>query len=275
MQQAARHYGNNVKLIVVIMLKKRIECKLIPNETNTMILIRGLDKLEIPYFPDGYLLNIGFSTLQELCKTIQLIIEQNLNQYLNSQNDISLKRFRFTQEHSVLNLNNQRDSFVTCICKSALPFNYTQYVLNLKLLGESGNYRSEQADKQSQIVAVILYSELLGSSRYILLNTLQHLTSTLGLKPMIESNGALKHINCSPVQNDTSMIFTAVQTDIAFICNLLTNLFESTRLISDQALENVIYSLLKLSIECSDQSSGLENLTQVKHDSSLTRVTFS
>ncbi|CAF0712027.1 unnamed protein product [Brachionus calyciflorus] len=297
--------------------------------------LEGSDKLEIPYFPDGYLLSIGFSTLQELCKTIQLIIEQNLNQYLNSQNGIPLKRFHFTQEHvkesknlslclelmnsssnsllfiynllldtsldetvteqilkslkilihvtSVLNLNTQRDSFVTCICKSALPFNYTQYVLNLKLLGESGNYRSEQADKQSQIVAVgsslsqnsppqlyitaknlltmksilnmaNLYSELLGSSWYILLNTLQHLTWTLGLKPTIGSNGALKHINASPVQTDTSMIFTAVQTDIAFICNLLTKLFESTRLISDQALEDVIDSLLKLSIECSDMA---------------------
>lgn len=299
--------------------------------------LEGSDKQEIPGFPDGYLLSIGFSTLQEICKSIQALIEQHLNTYLNlnSQNGIPLKRLSLTVEQikdskdlnlcieimnscsssllfvynllldtsldetiseqvlksikilvhltSILNMTNERDSFVTCICKSALPFNYIQYVLNLKLLNDAGNYRSEQADKQSQIVAVgsslgqnapaqlyvtaknlltmksllnmaNLYSELLGSSWYILLNTLQHLTWTLGLKPTVGSNGALKHITANPVQNEASMIFTAVQTDIAFICNLLTKLFESTRLISDPALEDIIDSLLRLSIECSDMA---------------------
>ena len=293
--------------------------------------LEGSDRPEIPCFPEGYLLSIGFSTLQEMCKSIQSLIEQHLNQLLNWTNGIPLKRLAINQqqlnenlnfkfcielmnssansllnvynllldtsldetitEHvlksikllahlsAVLNMNNERDSFVTCICKSALPHNYLNQVLNLKLLNDAANYRCEQADKQSQIVAIgaplapnapnqlyitaknlftiksilnmsNLYSELLGSSWYIILSTLEHLTWTLGLKPTSGSNGALKHV--SSIQTDNTMIFTAVQTDIAFICNLLSKLFESTRLISDQALEDVINSLLRLSIECFD-----------------------
>ena len=131
-----------------------------------------------------------------------------------------------------------------------------------------------------------LYAELLGSSWYIVLNTLQHLTWTLGLKPTIGSNGQLKHLNnsilpaggttatavassqasaaasagassssgCNSAENQQggSMITTAIQTEIAFICNMLTKLFEASRAMSDAALEDIIDSLLKLSVECSD-----------------------
>ncbi|RNA19737.1 MON2 -like protein [Brachionus plicatilis] len=286
--------------------------------------LEGSDRADIPGFPDGYLLSIGFSTLQEMCKSIQSLIEKHLNELLNSSNGIPLKRINLepslhsdfcTQlmsssassllsvynllldtsldetitEHvlksikllvhlsAVLNMDCERDWFVTCICKSALPHNYIGQVLNVQLLNKASSYRSEQADKQCQIVAVgaplaqnapaqlyitaknlltiksilnmsNLYAELLGSSWYIVLNTLEHLTWTLALKPMSGSNGALKHLSTVHT-SENSMIFTAVQTDIAFICNLLSKLFESTRLISDQALDDVINSLLRLSIE--------------------------
>jgi hypothetical protein len=45
------------------------------------LFLDGWDKLEIPYIQDGYLLSIGFSTLQELCKSVQSLIDQNLTQY--------------------------------------------------------------------------------------------------------------------------------------------------------------------------------------------------
>ena len=48
------------------------------------------------------------------------------------------------------------------------------------------------------------------------------------------------------------MITTAIQTEIAFICNMLSKLFESTRNLSDQALNDIIDALMQLSIECSD-----------------------
>ena len=45
------------------------------------LFLDGWDKLEIPYIQDGYLLSIGFSTLQELCKSVQSLIDQNLAQF--------------------------------------------------------------------------------------------------------------------------------------------------------------------------------------------------
>ena len=61
----------------------------------------------------------------------------------------------------------------------------------------------------------------------------------------------------SSQSNDTSnhqssMITTAIQTEITFICTTLTKLFESSRNLSNQALKDIIDALLQLSIECSD-----------------------
>ena len=39
------------------------------------------DKLDVPYIQDGYLLSIGFATLQELCKSVQTLVEQNISIY--------------------------------------------------------------------------------------------------------------------------------------------------------------------------------------------------
>ena len=383
----------------------------------------GWDKLDIPYIQDGYLLSIGFATLQELCKTVQTLIEKNLTQYQQQQQQQSpdklsaaaLKRLNLNEEQmsshsnlqeclqimnsscnnflfvynillessldetiteqiiksiktfiyisSLLNMNAQRDAFVTSLCKAALPSNYAHNVLNLKSITDL-NYLvqnqpinntaqsphqpiyngkasvnkthsyDDSTDRQIQVVAIgpalhlsganstsssnlltnstaaagnttspqsqssntnpnntlyitaknlltmksILnmthaYAELIGSSWYIILNTMQHLTWTLSLKPTLGSSGQLKHLNnslmpsqsssasvsstSSPQLNDQmnqsgSMITTAIQTEIAFICNMLSKLFESTRLISDQALKDVIDALLQLSIECGD-----------------------
>jgi hypothetical protein len=379
------------------------------------LFLDGWDKLEIPYIQDGYLLSIGFSTLQELCKSVQSLIDQNLTQYqtefnqnsqetsstisssltiykkLNSLSDTNFQKSSHINEclHlmnscsnnflfvynillessldesitdqiiksirtliyicSVLNLNLQRDAFVTLLCKAALPSSYAHSVLNLKSLTDlsylmqqtnlknqefqnppifnsklnpNKTYTSydDSSEKQIQVVAIgpalisnsssnsqqstlcitaknlltmksilnmsHLYAELLGSSWYIVLNTLQHLTWTLGLKPTTGSNGQLKHLannsgqstgqgasSASSVTNsnsavslasssdqnssstsvsNSSMITTAIQTEIAFICNMLTKLFESSKLVSDQALNDVIDALLKLSIESSD-----------------------
>ena len=388
----------------------------------------GWDKLDIPYIQDGYLLSIGFATLQELSKTVQTLIEKNLAQYQQQQsadkpNVTALKRLNLNEEQmtshanlleclqimnsscnnflfvynillessldetiteqiiksiktfiyisSLLNMNAQRDAFVTSLCKAALPSNYAHNVLNLKSITDlnylvqsqpSSNVNSAQSphqpiyngkasvnkthsyddstDRQIQVVAIgpalhlsganstsssnllatsstaattsttatpspqsqssnspnstlyitaknlltmksILnmahaYAELIGSSWYIILNTMQHLTWTLSLKPTLGSSGQLKHLNSAaalsmPAQSSTSsvsstsspqladqlgqsgsMITTAIQTEIAFICNMLSKLFESTRSISDRALTDVIDALLQLSIECAD-----------------------
>ena len=213
---------------------------------------------------------------------------------------------------SVLSLTSQRDSFVTVLCKGALPANYAPQVLNLKAIADvsytlTGSLPPSQkatgraqpfddsSERQIQVVAIgpalltsaqptiyitaknlliiksILnmshtFAELIGSSWYIILNTMQHLTWTLGLKPTLGSNGQLKHMSSTVMgspngatapSNDQSgsMITTAIQTEIAFLCNMLSKLFESTRNLSEQALKDIAEALMQLSVECSDLAS--------------------
>jgi hypothetical protein len=370
------------------------------------------DKPDVPYIQDGYLLSIGFATLQELTKSIQSLVEQNLithqTQTTNKQ-EKSLKLISLTDQESplviechqimnscsnsflfvynillessldeaiteqifrsikifinlssLLNMNAQRDAFVTSLCKAALPANYAHNVLNLKSItdlnylvtqnshqpvfnnkpngGSKSHAYDDSSERQIQVVAIgpplyilnsstntstsslssssanlyitaknllimksILnmaqsYSELIGSSWYIILSTMQHITWTLGLKPSPGSNGQLKHLTGSMITttptgssaatssagsvsnslagstsssmqsvliNDqsgaqtgqlagSSMITTAIQTEIAYICNMISKLFESTRNLSDGALKEIIDALMQLSIECSD-----------------------
>lgn len=390
------------------------------------------DKLDVPYIQDGYLLSIGFATLQELCKSVQSLVEQNFSifqqQHINNISEqnkktpntpitfnqnpvISCKRLNLTDEliqsshnlnecihilnacsnsflfvynillessldetiteqiiksiktlivlSSLLNMNVQRDAFVTSLCKAALPANYGHNVLNLKLIADLNYFIlqdhsnvqqpyykhdstaktysfDDSSERQIQVVAIgpalhlagtaistnspsssssssnpntlyitaknlltmksilnmaNMHSEIIGSSWYIILNTMQHLTWTLGLKPSQGSIGQLKHLsgslmtsptssNSSVVSNGTSgistasssqvqamiepsnggagstqassMITTAIQTEISFICNRLSNLFETTRMCSDLALHDIIDALMHLSIECND-----------------------
>lgn len=285
----------------------------------------GWDKLDIPFIQDGYLLSIGFATIQEFSKNIKYLIEKNLlvyqqlNNCLDNENNpdnlskssnslipvklnqdeivkidclnkcvnimnscsnsflfiynillessldetiteqiiLSIKSFIYIS--SLLNMNGQRDAFVTSLCKAALPSNYAQNVLNLKTITDlnfvinnnnnnqnsSNNYKNsnnnDSIDRQIQVVAIgpaltgppgfssttinqsnsssqnnTLYitaknlltmksilkisvelAELIGSSWYIILSTMQHLTWTLGLKPVANSNGLLKNTNSS------------------------------------------------------------------------------
>jgi hypothetical protein len=279
----------------------------------------GWDKLDIPFIQDGYLISIGFATIQEFSKNIKILIEKNLlvyqqlNNCLDNENNpdnlskssnslipvklsqdeivkieslnkcihimnscsnsflfiynillessldetiteqiiLSIKSFIYMS--SLLNMNGQRDAFVTSLCKAALPSNYAQNVLNLKTITDinfiinnnhsSPNYKpshNDSIDRQIQVVAIgpaltgppgfsstsnqansstqnnTLYitaknlltmksilkisvelAELIGSSWYIILSTMQHLTWTLGLKPVANSNGLLKNTNSS------------------------------------------------------------------------------
>jgi hypothetical protein len=177
------------------------------------LFLDGWDKLDIPYIQDGYLLSIGFSTLQEMCKSVQSLIDQNIDQFqqenqgqqqsqnsqLNESTDsvgstgvkghvTSFKRMNIAEEQfqksahlneciqlmsacsnnflfvynillessldesitdqiiksvrtliyicATLNLQLQRDAFVTLLCKAALPSNYAHNVLNLKSLAD-------------------------------------------------------------------------------------------------------------------------------------------
>ena len=72
------------------------------------------DKLDVPYIQDGYLLSIGFATLQELTKSVQILVEQNLNQQQKLDNRRIITDTTTTAEinESIQIINSCSNSFL-------------------------------------------------------------------------------------------------------------------------------------------------------------------
>ena len=231
-----------------------------------------------------------------------LLLESSVDETLTDSILRSIRAYIYLC--ALFNLNTQRDAFMTVLCKSALPSNYANCVLNLKLiesqlklqqtanggtLASSSNLGNIPLSTQStpsknshddfviaigpalnsynsvnnisltsknlQALKFMLnmsqqYGEYYGTSWSILLNTIQHLSWTLSLKPIAGSNGFLKHINSTTDNTNNTTITTAIQNEIAFICSCLTKLFESTKDLSEETLNDIIESMIKLSLEC-------------------------
>lgn len=107
-----------------------------------------------------------------------------------------------------------------------------------------------------------MYSELLGSSWYIVLNTLQHLTWTLGLRPTLTSQGQLKHTaapvnsanatsvanagpGAAPANNET-MITTAIQACYIFFYEINWNRFNFRDFGNKMKFKFFIYFIKKI-----------------------------
>jgi hypothetical protein len=130
-----------------------------------------------------------------------------------------------------------------------------------------------------------IYGDNLGNSWYIILNTLEHLTWILNLKPtnanttntnnsssssssssgttVTNSNvnaqnsisimndwGMLKLVQTTPSLISENLITTSVQNEITLICVSLTKLFEFSKELSDDTLNDIVESLIQLSKEC-------------------------
>ena len=127
-----------------------------------------------------------------------------------------------------------------------------------------------------------IYGDHLGNSWYIILNTLEHLTWILNLKPTnnnatntnnstsntTSSNstnssnttansiasmndwGMLKLAQSTPSIISENVITTSVQNEITQICLTLTKLFEYSKELSDETLNDIVESLIQLSKEC-------------------------
>lgn len=164
-----------------------------------------------------------------------------------------------------LGLVTSRDAFITAICKGSLPPHYALTVLNAttaatlsnksySIQGQSVMMISPSSESHQQVVAVgqplavqpqgtvMLTSKniqcmrtllnlahchgaVLGTSWQLVLATLQHLVWILGLKP--SSGGALKPGRA--VEGPSTVLTTAVMTDLPVISNILSRLFESSQ----------------------------------------------
>ncbi|XP_028908969.1 protein MON2 homolog isoform X2 [Ornithorhynchus anatinus] len=190
-----------------------------------------------------------------------------------------------------LSLVTSRDAFITAICKGSLPPHYTLTVLNsssatlcnksYSIQGQNVQMISPSSESHQQVVAVgqplavqpqgtvMLTSKniqcmrtllnlahchgaVLGTSWQLVLATLQHLVWILGLKP--GSGGALKPGRA--VEGPSTVLTTAVMTDLPVISNILSRLFESSQYLDDVSLHHLINALCSLSLEAMDMAYG-------------------
>ncbi|XP_019587980.2 protein MON2 homolog isoform X1 [Rhinolophus sinicus] len=191
-----------------------------------------------------------------------------------------------------LGLITSRDAFITAICKGSLPPHYALTVLNAtsaatlsnksySIQGQNVMMISPSSESHQQVVAVgqplavqpqgtvMLTSKniqcmrtllnlahchgaVLGTSWQLVLATLQHLVWILGLKP--SSGGALKPGRA--VEGPSTVLTTAVMTDLPVISNILSRLFESSQYLDDVSLHHLINALCSLSLEAMDMAYG-------------------
>ncbi|XP_051026852.1 protein MON2 homolog isoform X2 [Acomys russatus] len=191
-----------------------------------------------------------------------------------------------------LGLVTSRDAFITAVCKGSLPPHYALTVLNAataaalcnksySIQGQSVMMISPSSESHQQVVAVgqplavqpqgtvMLTSKniqcmrtllnlahchgaVLGTSWQLVLATLQHLVWILGLKP--SSGGALKPGRA--VEGPSTVLTTAVMTDLPVISNILSRLFESSQYLDDVSLHHLINALCSLSLEAMDMAYG-------------------
>ncbi|XP_015249416.1 PREDICTED: protein MON2 homolog isoform X3 [Cyprinodon variegatus] len=184
-----------------------------------------------------------------------------------------------------------RDAFITAICKASLPPHYALTVLSsnsanvsgkaYSIQGQSVQIISPSSESHQQVVAVgqpltaqpqgtvVLtakniqcmrtllnlahcHGAVLGTSWQLVLATLQHLVWILGLKPAV--GGALKPGRA--VEGPSTVLTTAVMTDLPVISNILSRLFESSQYLDDVSLHHLINALCSLSLEAMEMAYG-------------------
>ncbi|TKS73713.1 Protein MON2 -like protein [Collichthys lucidus] len=190
-----------------------------------------------------------------------------------------------------LGLVTPRDAFITAICKASLPPHYALTVLSsnaanlsskaYSIQGQSVQIISPSSESHQQVVAVgqpltsqpqgtvVLtakniqcmrtllnlahcHGAVLGTSWQLVLATLQHLVWILGLKPGV--GGALKPGRA--VEGPSTVLTTAVMTDLPIISNILSRLFESSQYLDDVSLHHLINALCSLSLEAMEMAYG-------------------
>uniref|UniRef100_A0A4W3HLZ4 Protein MON2 homolog n=1 Tax=Callorhinchus milii TaxID=7868 RepID=A0A4W3HLZ4_CALMI len=183
-----------------------------------------------------------------------------------------------------LSLVTPRDAFITAICKASLPPHYALTVLNsasstYSIQGQNVQMISPSSESHQQVVAVgqpltaqpqgtvmltakniqcmrtllnlaHCHGAVLGTSWQLVLATLQHVVWILGLKPA--SGGALKPGRA--VEGPSTVLTTAVMTDLPVISNILSRLFESSQYLDDVSLHHLINALCSLSTEAMDMA---------------------
>ncbi|XP_016414442.1 protein MON2 homolog [Sinocyclocheilus rhinocerous] len=239
-------------------------------------ILEMLDKVEPPSIPEGYAMSVAFSALLDLVRGITSMIERGLNKQeqeaamreeaepvsppqsdslpqdpmahevweemvnacwcgllaalsllLDASTDETATESILKAELSVaslcgrLSLVTPRDAFITAICKASLPPHYA-----LTVLSNAANLSNK--------------------------GTRAHLVWILGLKPAV--GGVLKPGRA--VEGPSTVLTTAVMTDLPVISNILSRLFESSQYLDDVSLHHLINALCSLSMEAMEMAYG-------------------
>ncbi|XP_065255827.1 protein MON2 homolog isoform X3 [Emys orbicularis] len=168
-----------------------------------------------------------------------------------------------------LGLVTSRDAFITAICKA-----YSIQGQNVQMISPSSESHQQVVavgqplalqpqgtvmltSKNIQCMRTLLnlahcHGAVLGTSWQLVLATLQHLVWILGLKPGV--GGALKPGRA--VEGPSTVLTTAVMTDLPVISNILSRLFESSQYLDDVSLHHLINALCSLSLEAMEMAYG-------------------
>ncbi|XP_029378301.1 protein MON2 homolog isoform X4 [Echeneis naucrates] len=168
-----------------------------------------------------------------------------------------------------LGLVTPRDAFITAICKA-----YSIQGQNVQIISPSSESHQQvvavgqplTAQPQGTVVLTAkniqcmrtllnlahCHGAVLGTSWQLVLATLQHLVWILGLKPGL--GGALKPGRA--VEGPSTVLTTAVMTDLPVIANILSRLFESSQYLDDVSLHHLINALCSLSLEAMEMAYG-------------------
>uniref|UniRef100_A0A8C9TET1 Protein MON2 homolog n=1 Tax=Scleropages formosus TaxID=113540 RepID=A0A8C9TET1_SCLFO len=150
-----------------------------------------------------------------------------------------------------LGLVTPRDAFITAVCKASLPPHYALTVLSSSAACLSNKSKNIQC-MRTLLNLAHCHGAVLGTSWQLVLATLQHLVWILGLKP--GSGGALKPGRA--VEGPSTVLTTAVMTDLPVISNILSRLFESSQYLDDVSLHHLINALCSLSLEAMEMAYG-------------------
>ncbi|XP_065066543.1 protein MON2 homolog isoform X1 [Rhopilema esculentum] len=226
------------------------------------------------------------SSWDSLQSTLQLLLEASIDETITEN---ILKAIQtYASVSGQLSFTSTRDSFVSCLCKSAIPASYLMSVMSSSKLdagsnqhsshaamsssassqtlsnhstssgiGVSANGNRELTAKNIQCMRAILslahcHGDVLGTAWYMVLQTLQHLTVILGLK--FSASGSLKGIQANDLPS--LVMSQSLMSELPVLSAMLSRLFESTKFLDDVALHHLVNALCRLSSEEMEHASN-------------------
>uniref|UniRef100_A0A8C4U0Q9 Protein MON2 homolog n=1 Tax=Falco tinnunculus TaxID=100819 RepID=A0A8C4U0Q9_FALTI len=239
-----------------------------------------LDKVEPPTIPEGYAMSVAFHCLLDLVRGITTMIEGELGEAETvgqTTTETSSLPVQSLEQQVLQSVSDQSEKELVsravweemvnasaCFCAgqnvqmiSPSSESHQQVVAVGQPLALQPQGTVMLTSKNIQCMRTLLnlahcHGAVLGTSWQLVLATLQHLVWILGLKPGV--GGALKPGRA--VEGPSTVLTTAVMTDLPVISNILSRLFESSQYLDDVSLHHLINALCSLSLEAMDMAYG-------------------